>query len=360
MAVMRKIIHIDLDCYFAAVEQRDHPELRGLPVAVGHEGERGVVMTASYEARAYGVHSAMPSRIARQRCPQLLFVRPRLDVYRSVSREIREMFLSFTDLVEPLSLDEAYLDVTQPKRGPVSGTLIARMIKEEIREKTGLTASAGVSFNKFLAKIASGMNKPDGLTVIKPEEAETFVESLPVEAFFGVGPRTAARMHELGIFTGLDLKGRSLEQLKEHFGKHGEHYYSIARALDERLVNPNRERKSLGAETTFARDTRDVEELKQALLPLCQTVTLRLAQAHLEGRVVVLKIKFSDFRIITRRATLPLPIHEPEEIHREAVRLLVEYVELTRSVRLIGVSLQGLEEVGKLRPFQPPLPFMAP
>jgi DNA polymerase IV len=179
MAVMRKIIHIDLDCYFAAVEQRDHPELQGVPVAVGYEGERGVVMTASYEARKHGVHSAMPSRIARQRCPQLLFVRPRLDVYRSVSREIREVFLTFTDLVEPLSLDEAYLDVTKPKRGPVSGTLIARMIKEEMREKTGLTASAGVSFNKFLAKIASGVNKPDGLTVITPEEAEAFVEKRP-------------------------------------------------------------------------------------------------------------------------------------------------------------------------------------
>jgi DNA polymerase-4 len=212
IVVVRKILHIDLDSYFAAVEQRDNPSLQGLPIAVGHEGERGVVMTASYKARTYGVRSAMPSRTARQKCPELIFVKPRLEVYRNVSREIREVFFSFTDEVEPLSLDEAYLDVTHSKRGPASGTLQATLIKEEIKGKTGLTASAGVSFNKFLAKIASAMNKPDGLTVITPQEAEAFVEALPIEAFFGVGPRTRERMHALGIYTGRDLRERSLDE----------------------------------------------------------------------------------------------------------------------------------------------------
>jgi DNA polymerase IV len=299
----------------------------------------------------------MPSRLARQRCPQLVFIRPRLDVYRSVSREIREVFLSFTDLVEPLSLDEAYLDVTQPKRGPSSGTLIARMIKDEIKARTGLSASAGVSYNKFLAKLASGLNKPDGLRVITPEEAQALVEHLPVEAFFGVGPVTARRMHELGIYTGFDLKKQSLQELKERFGKVGQHYYHIARAIDERPVEPNRERKSLGAETTFDQDTRDFETLKTKLLPLCEIVAGRLERAWLEGRVVVLKVKFSDFQVITRRATLAHPIHEAPVIHREAVQLL-RHVELVREVRLVGVSLQDFSELGRQHCYQPPLPFV--
>jgi DNA polymerase-4 len=355
--LMRKIVHVDLDAFYSAVEQRDNPSLRGQPIAVGFDGERGVVMTASYEARAYGVRSAMSSAMAKQKCPGLVFVKPRLDVYRSASREIREVFMAFTDLVEPLSLDEAYLDVTAPKRGPSSGTLIARMIKTDIKAKTDLTASAGVSYNKFLAKIASGLNKPDGLTVITPEEAEAFVERLPVEAFFGVGPVTARRMHEEGIFTGLDLKGKSLRDLRARFGKAGEHYFTIARGVDERPVDPNRERKSLGAETTFSRDTRDPKELMAALLPLCETVASRLERAGLGGCVVVLKVKFRDFRIITRRMTLPHPIHEAQAIHKRAVQLLLGHVELVSEVRLIGVSLQEFSRVGERHWYQPPLPF---
>jgi DNA polymerase-4 len=357
MRLMRKIVHVDLDAFYSAIEQRDDPSLRGQPVAVGHDGERGVVMTASYEARKYGVRSAMSSRMAKQKCPGLLFVKPRLDAYRSVSRQIREVFSAFTDLVEPLSLDEAYLDVTVPKRGPSSGTLIAKMIKADIKARTGLTASAGVSYNKFLAKIASSLNKPDGLTVITPQEAEAFVERLPIEAFFGVGPVTARRMHEQGIYSGLDLKGRSLQDLRARFGKAGQHYYNITRGVDERPVDPNRERKSLGAETTFSRDTRDPEALEAALLPLCETVANRLGRAGLGGCVVVLKVKFSDFRVITRRMTLPYPIHEATAIHKRAVQLLLGHVELVSEVRLIGVSLQELSQVGERRWYQPPLPF---
>src|SRR5688572_5694038 len=241
-----------MDAFFASVEQRDFPELRGKPVAVGGGGPRGVVAAASYEARAFGVYSAMPGSIAKRKCPDLIFAKTRFDVYESVSRQIREIFLSYTDLVEPLSLDEAYLDVTENKFDIPSATLIAREIKKKIWEQTGLTASAGVSYNKFLAKIASALQKPNGLTVVPPEKAEALVETLPIEKFYGIGDVTAAKMHALGIRTGLDLKQRSMEELQKHFGKSGHYYFQISRAHDDRIVEPNRIRKSVGAERTYA------------------------------------------------------------------------------------------------------------
>ncbi|MEO5931445.1 MAG: DNA polymerase IV, partial [Candidatus Kapaibacterium sp.] len=244
---MRKIIHIDMDAFYASIEQREDPELRGRPVAVGGS-KRGVVMAASYEARAFGVRSAMPSGLALRKCPDLVFVKPRFELYRAISHQVREIFRSYTDLVEPVSIDEAYLDVTDAKKGLPSGTLIARSIKEEIHEATGLTASAGISFNKFLAKTASGMNKPDGLTVILPDDAEAFLATLPIERFHGIGPATTRRMRSLGIENGGDLRERSERELVENFGKSGRYYFRIVRGMDGREVSPDRERKSLGAE----------------------------------------------------------------------------------------------------------------
>ncbi|MCK5700612.1 MAG: DNA polymerase IV, partial [Cyclobacteriaceae bacterium] len=251
---MRKIIHIDMDAFFASIEQRDNPDLLGKPVAVGGAGKRGVVAAASYEARKFGVFSAMPASIALRKCPELIFTKPRFDVYKEVSNQIRQIFLEYTDLVEPLSLDEAYLDVTENKKGLGSATIIAREIKSKINSTTHLIASAGVSINKFLAKVASDQDKPDGLYVIKPNQAESFVDGLAIEKFFGIGKVTAKKMHELGINTGADLKQISIEELVRRFGKVGRYYFDIARAIDKRLVNPNRIRKSLGAERTFEDD----------------------------------------------------------------------------------------------------------
>lgn len=348
---MRKIVHLDMDCFYAAVEVRDNPTLRGLPVAVAWSGPRGVVLTANYEARTFSVHSAMATGLAIRRCPQLTLVSPRMEVYREVSGVIREVFHRYTDLVEPLSLDEAYLDVTIPKQGPPSGTRIAELIKREIEEATGLTASAGVSYNKFLAKLASGMNKPDGLTVILPDQAQGILEALPVEAFHGVGPATARRLHELNVYTGADLKAQTLTGLKDAFGKAGEHFYGIVRGIDERSVVADRPYKSISAETTFETDLHSLDELVAKLAPLARQVEGRLEKAGLAARAVVVKLKYQDFRVITRRRTLPYLLTSGDDLCREAERLLSRLT-LETGVRLLGVGAEGLVAAADTAPVQ--------
>ncbi|MFB0956743.1 MAG: DNA polymerase IV, partial [Alistipes putredinis] len=292
----RKIIHIDMDAFYASVEQRDRPEYRGRPIAVGYDGPRGVVATASYEARPYGVHSALSSVLAKRLCPELIFVPARFDVYKAVSRQIRAIFGDYTDLVEPLSLDEAFLDVSHVR----SATLVAREIKARILAETGLTASAGISVNKMLAKIASDYRKPDGLFTIPPERIEEFVAGLPVERFFGIGEVTAEKMHRLGIRTGADLRLWNEAALVQQFGKAGHSYYGYARGIDEREVTPNRIRKSLGAETTFAEDTDDRTRLSMELAAVREEVWNRIQRHEFRGKTVVLKLKFDNFRQITR------------------------------------------------------------
>ncbi|HEY9845754.1 MAG TPA: DNA polymerase IV, partial [Candidatus Caenarcaniphilales bacterium] len=289
-----------MDAFYASIEQRDEPKYRGKPLVVGGSPhQRGAVAAASYEARKYGIHSAMPSRTALQRCKDLIFVKPRFEVYRAVSLQIREVFSRYTDLVEPLALDEAYLDVTQNKKQLPSATAIAKEIKQAIWQKTGLTASAGISINKFLAKMASGMDKPDGLFVILPEAAQTFVESLPIEKFHGIGKVTAAKMHELGIQVGADLKQWSEADLVKQFGKQGHFYYHIARAQDERDVIPNRLRKSIGAETTFVEDLDTLDEMNTELEKIAQTVKERLDRHRVYGHTLTLKVKYEDYQQIT-------------------------------------------------------------
>lgn len=340
----RKIIHIDMDAFYASVEQRDHPELRGKPIAVGGAGMRGVVASASYEARKYGVRSAMPSVTARRLCPQLAFVKSRFDVYRDVSHQIREIFLEYTDLVEPLSLDEAYLDVTHSKRGPKSATLIAEEIRRRIREETGLTASAGVSFNKFLAKVASDINKPNGMKVITPEEAIPFLEELPIETFHGIGKVTAEKMRRMGIFNGAGLKKYSEVELVRRFGKVGRHYYRIVRAEDDREVNPNRIRKSIGAERTYKEDITDIREMKERLSFLAEVVYKYMEKADNYGRTVSIKAKMPDFRIITRSRTFTTEVRRLGDLAAVAHELLEENKDDIGSVRLLGVSVSNLSK----------------
>ena len=352
MQTVRKLIHVDMDCFYAAVEERDDPALRGRPLAVAWSGPRGVVLTANYEARGYGVRSALATSSALRKCPQLTLVPPRLDVYREVSKRIQTLFHTYTDLVEPLSLDEAYLDVTSPKRGPPSGTRLAELIRRDVKKTTGLSASAGVSYNKFLAKLASGMNKPDGLTVILPQEAQALLDTLQVEAFHGVGPATTRRLHALGVYTGADLKEQSLERLTEAFGKAGEHFYSIVRGVDDRPVTPDRPHKSISAETTFEVDCQSVDALVLELAPLAEQVARRLDRAGLAARVVVVKLKYEDFRVSTRRQTLPYAVRRAEALGREAEQLL-RTVTLERGVRLLGVGTTGLARAagGPAQPF---------
>ena len=335
---MRKIVHIDMDAFYAAIEQRDDPALRGRPIAVGGGGLRGVVMTASYEARPYGVRSAMPGARARRLCPDLLFVRPRFDVYKAVSRELRAIFLRHTPLVEPLSLDEAYLDVTEPTGGPMPAVAIAKAIKAEIRSTTGLTASAGVSFNKFLAKIASDLRKPDGLAVITPERARAFIAGLPIERFHGVGPATARRMRALGIVSGAELQAMSEAGLVQAFGSAGRHYYRVAQAQDERPVQPSRQRRSLSVEETFARDLTDPETLLAELDKLAHELDLRLARAGFQGRSLTLKIKLADFRLSTRRTTRARPFLDRADIAAQARGLFLR-APLPGPVRLLGLGV---------------------
>jgi DNA polymerase-4 len=338
----RRIVHVDLDAFYASVEQRDNPQLRGRPVAVGGSRERGVVAAASYEARRFGVHSSMPSVTARRKCPELIFVKPRFDVYREVSRQIRDIFYEYTPLVEPLSLDEAYLDVTENLKGIAYATQVAREIRAKIWKETQLTASAGISFNKFLAKMASDQNKPNGQFVITPEMGPAFVESLPVGKFHGIGPATARKMNEIGVFTGMDLKAQSLSSLQERFGKAGTHYYWIARAVDHRPVQPDRIRKSIGAENTFEKDLESFEEMKVVLEPIIDKVWRHCEQTGVRGRTVTLKVKFSDFQQITRSRTLLGYVESRSGLDQASVDLLRQLFPLDKSVRLLGVSLSAL------------------
>ena len=340
---MRKIIHIDMDAFFASIEQRDNAEYRGKPLAVGYAGARGVVAAASYEARQYGVRSAMASKTALRKCPHLIFVLPRFDVYKSVSRQIMEVFHEYTDLVEPLSLDEAFLDVTENYRQMTSATQIAIEIKQKISEKVGLTASAGVSFNKFLAKIASDYRKPNGLFVVEPNFAEQFVESLAIEQFYGVGKVTAERMHQLGIKTGADLKQWSEQGLVSNFGKAGHIYYLNARAIDNRPVEWMRIRKSVSSETTFEKDIERYEDLLPELDKLTREVIDYTGSHNFKGRTVSLKIKYADFKVITRSKTFPVSITEYETLFSAGSELL-RLVDLSPRVRLIGVGIKNHEE----------------
>jgi DNA polymerase IV len=338
----RKIIHIDMDAFYASVEQRDDPALRGKPVAVGGSEQRGVVAAASYEARKFGVRSAMPSVTARRKCPDLIFVKPRFDVYKAVSLQVRAILAEYTAMIEPLSLDEAYLDVTENHQGIASATEIAERIRSKIRAETELTASAGVSYNKFLAKLASDHHKPDGLFVITPAMGPSFVEKLPVERFHGIGPATATKMNELGILTALDLRAKDEAFLVRHFGKAGQHFYLICRGVDHRPVVPNRVRKSVGAENTFPRDLTSFDEMKAELGPLVDKVWEYCAGTGVRGRTVTLKIKFADFQIITRSRSLLEPISDRSTLAAFTQELLAAQFPLRKSVRLIGVSLSSL------------------
>ncbi len=340
----RKIIHIDMDAFYASVEQRDQPELRGKPVAVGGSGKRGVVASASYEARKFGVRSAMPSITARRKCPDLIFVKSRFDVYREVSQQIRDIFFDYTDLVEPLSLDEAYLDVTENKKGLNSGTLIAEEIRKRIFEETQLTASAGVSFNKFLAKIASDINKPNGIKVIIPEEALDFIERLPIEKFHGIGRVTAEKMRRLGIQNGGDLKEWSEVDLVQRFGKVGRHYYRIVRAEDDREVNPHRIRKSIGAERTFREDLTELNDMKEKLTYLSGVVFEYMQKSENFGRTVTVKIKSADFRISSRSKTFGTEVTNLEALIAVTHELLDSNQEELEKVRLLGVAVSNLQK----------------
>lgn len=337
---MRKIIHIDMDAFYASVEQRDKPELKGKPVIVGGAPQsRGVVATCSYEARKFGIHSAMASSIAYRLCPQAIFIRPRFDVYQAVSKQIREIFYRYTDLVEPLSLDEAYLDVTENKKNVPYAADLAREILEQIRVETGLTASAGVSFNKFLAKVASDIHKPNGLTVVTPKTAAKFIDCLPIRKFFGVGKVTEKKMLEMGIKTGADLKKKSREELIRHFGKAGDFYYDIAQGLDDRPVNPHRERKSIGQEQTLSRDIDDRQEMLEILGKLALGIEEYMKQKAVKGRTITLKIKYFDFKSITRSITAPEPLCEAAAIMKYIPGLLEKTEAGKIKVRLLGVSI---------------------
>jgi len=340
----RKVVHIDMDAFYASVEQRDNPELRGKPVAVGGSHERGVVAAASYEARKFGVRSAMPSVTAKRKCPDLIFVKPRFDVYKEVSRQIRTIFAEYTPLVEPLSLDEAYLDVTENLKGVASATQIAEEIRAKIRAETGLTASAGVSYNKFLAKIASDYKKPDGLFVITPKMGPAFVETLPVAKFHGVGPATAAKMSRLGIEAGLDLRAQTLSFLQQHFGKSGPYFYWIARGVDDRPVRADRIRKSVGAENTFSEDLFTFEAARAALQPITEKIWRHCAGAGVRGRTVTLKVKYADFRQITRSRTNATSIATRAELEHLASALLGPIFPVQKGIRLLGLTLSSLGE----------------
>ncbi|HWU04745.1 MAG TPA: DNA polymerase IV [Novosphingobium sp.] len=340
---LRKIIHVDMDAFFASVEQRDDPSLRGQPLAVGGSRLRGVVAAASYEARKYGVRSAMPSVTAARLCPQLVFCPPRFEVYRGVSRQIRAIFARFTPHIEPLSLDEAYLDVTQDLQGIGSATRIAQLIRAHIRAETGLTASAGVSYNKFLAKIASDQNKPDGLCVIRPGEGARFVESLPVRRFHGVGPRGAEKMAALGIVTGGDLRGHDIAFLRQHFGALADYLFRAARGIDLRPVRANRPRKSLGGERTFDRDISTGPGLREALTNIADMVWDDIAKAGVKGRTVTLKLRLTDFTLRTRARSLAQPVADAGEFHALGRAMLDEMLPLPQAVRLMGLTLSSLE-----------------
>jgi DNA polymerase-4 len=342
-APTRKIIHVDMDAFYASVEQRDNPELRGLPVAVGG-GHRGVVAAASYEARKFGVRSAMPSVTAKRKCPDLVFVKPRFDAYREVSNQIRSIFADYTDLIEPLSLDEAYLDVTEDRRGLGSAKAIAEDIRRRIREETRLTASAGVSYCKFIAKLASDYRKPDGLTVIRPEQGPDFVASLPVARFHGVGPVTARKMEGLGILTGADLRVWSLPELEARFGSSGGWYYRICRGIDDREVKSDRPYKSVSAERTFDEDLADPRRLSAELDRIAGYAWVRAERAEVIGRTVTLKVKFGDFSLITRSKSFGDAGPDRDAFAAAGQQLLASLIPLPKGIRLLGLGLHNLTD----------------
>lgn len=354
--MVRKIIHVDMDAFFASVEQRDNPTLRGKPVAVGHAAARGVVAAASYEARVFGVRSALPSITATRRCPDLIFVPPRFDVYRSVSRQIREIFAEFTALVQPLSLDEAYLDVTENRQNFPTAWETAKQIRSRIMVETGLTASAGVSYNKFLAKLASDQRKPNGQFAVMPNMALGWIDTLPVARFHGVGPVTAAKMKRLGIETGADLRAQSLDSLRKHFGSSAEWYHAIARGIDERPVNPNQVRKSSGSETTFDCDVTDTSRIEAGVLRMADDVWSWCKNAQCFGRTVTVKIKFGDFRQITRSRSFPTPVNNQALLHKLGLELVRSVYPLALGIRLVGVTVSNFvaadSDVGALPLFE--------
>ncbi len=350
---LRKIIHVDMDAFYASVEQRDDPSLRGKPLAVGGDGPRGVLTTCSYEARKFGCRSAMPSVTAKRLCPQLIFRPPRFPVYTAISHQIRDIFLDYTPLVEPLSLDEAFLDVTEDLRGIGSATRIAELIRNRIKQETGLTASAGVSYNKFLAKLASDQNKPDGLCVIRPGEGAAFVAALPVRRFFGIGPRGAEKMASLGIETGADLAACDIHFLRQHFGSQADYLYRAARGIDLRRVKANRPRKSVGAERTLDRDISSGAALREVLERIIALAWARITRAEARGRTVTLKLKYKDFTNLTRSRSLSTAIASEAEFARIGHELLGEVLPLAQPVRLVGLTLSALEED------EPPAPVTA-
>jgi len=339
----RKIIHIDMDAFYASVEQRDNPNLRGKPVAVGGSAERGVVAAASYEARKFGVRSAMASVTAKRQCLDLIFVKPRFEIYKAISRQIREIFAEHTPIIEPLSLDEAYFDVTENLQCIPLARDVALRIREKIKAETGLNASAGISYNKFLAKLASDHRKPNGQYVISPEMGPAFVETLPVGKFHGIGPATAAKFNAFGIWTGLDIRNQSLAFLQENFGKSGTYYYWISRGIDERPVRANRVRKSVGAENTFSTDLTDFDAMVAELQPLIDRVWRHCESAGTRGRTVTLKVKFADFEIITRSRSISLAVASRDDLAQLATGLLKDNLPLSKAVRLLGVSLSSLQ-----------------
>lgn len=342
---VRRIIHIDMDAFYASVEQRDAPALRGRPLAVGRSQERGVVAAASYEARKFGVRSAMPSVVAQRKCPELIFVPPRFEVYRAISAQIHAIFARYTPLIQPLSLDEAYLDVTTPLLPRPSATAIAQEIRAAIHAETGLTASAGVSYNKFLAKLASDYRKPNGQFVIPPGAGEAFVADLPVSSFHGIGPATATRMNGLGIYTGADLRRQSLAELSRHFGKAATFYYGIARGEDHRPVEPHRPRKSIGKETTYERDLYQDHELYSALTTLAQNVWHACTRRQTSGRTLTLKLRYVNFQQLTRSSSLTDAIASANVLEETAQFLLRPLLPLSRPVRLLGLTVSSLTSV---------------
>lgn len=341
---LRKIIHVDMDAFYASVEQRDNPDLRGKPVAVGGDGPRGVLTTCSYEARKFGCRSAMPSVTAKRLCPQLIFVRPRFAVYTAVSRQIREIFHEFTPLVEPLALDEAFLDVKADEKGIGSATRIAELVRARIKAETRLTASAGVSYNKFLAKLASDQNKPDGLCVIRPGEGADFVARLPIRRFHGIGPKGADKMAALGIETGADLAAKDILFLREHFGSQADYLFRAARGIDLRRVKADRARKSVGAERTFDHDISSGPALREALERIVQLTWDRIEKSKAEGRTVTLKLKLKDFTGLTRARSTSEPVRDRNAFAEIGHALLNELLPLPQPVRLMGLTLSHLTE----------------
>ncbi|WP_297869100.1 DNA polymerase IV [uncultured Flavobacterium sp.] len=344
----RKIIHVDMDAFYASVEQMDNPELKGKPLAVGGSEVRGVVSAASYEARKFGVRSAISGIQAKKLCPDLIFVRPRFDRYKEISKKIRKIFHDYTDLVEPLSLDEAYLDVTENKKGNPSATLIAQEIRKRIFEEVGLTASAGISVNKFVAKIASDYNKPNGQKTVNPDEVEAFLEKLDIKKFYGVGKVTAEKMYQLGIFTGYDLKQKTLEYLEKHFGNSGFHYYQICRGIHNSAVKPNRKIKSVGAERTFGENLSSEIFMEERLQSIAKELEKRLQKSKISGKTITLKIKYSDFSLQTRSKTLPYFVSDKNIILDVAKDLLYQE-RLRNSVRLLGISIHNLNNEEKTK-----------